>query len=328
MSDSASLADMPEVEGLHDYWASQMGALPPRGELRDRLLLDTLGLGNQQVLDKLHSERPSFEDFKQWILAIVGLPDPVLLSRYHGWLNGSDPDEAATAQLAAIAAMPPVLDDTALAHWDEHGYVVLPDAITPDEIAAVTDLLWETIGASPDDPESWRNAKTNGIMVPQFQHPALEAARRSPRVHKAFAQLWGSENLWVTIDRMGFNPPVSIGGFKGSNIHWDASLVRPIPFATQGVLYLSDTAEDQGAFRCVPGFHHNIDQWLENLGDADPRSVDLSAHVKYVAGRAGDLIIWRQDLPHAASSNHSTQPRLAQYITYYSPDLFIQSEWR
>ncbi|MDO9368286.1 MAG: phytanoyl-CoA dioxygenase family protein [Sphingopyxis sp.] len=322
------MAVMADVACLEEYWASHTGNAPPLAEMIGKLLLDTLGLGNQQVFEQLYVARLSFEEFKAWILATAGPPDPVLLARYHGWLTERSPGKAAKAQLAAIAAMPDVLDAQALLHWDTHGYVTLSDAIDADEVAAVEALLWETIGASPGDPESWYSARTNGIMVPLFQHPALEAARRSKRVHKAFAQLWGSENLWVTIDRMGFNPPEREGHpFSGSDIHWDASLVQPIPFATQGVLYLSDTGEDQGAFRCVPGFHRRIDKWLAGLNGADPRAVDHSADVRYVAGKAGDLIIWRQDLPHAASPNRSTRPRLAQYLTYYSPDMVVRP-WR
>lgn len=319
------MAEMPEVACLEEYWASHTGNGPPLDEMLGKLLLDTLGLGNQQVFEQLYLVKPDFAGFAAWILETAGPPDPVLLDRYHAWLYEQPPGKAAEAQLAAIAAMPPVLDVAALAHWDEHGYVILSDAISADEIEAVKALLWQTIEASPDNPESWYSAKTNGIMVPHFQSSALEAARRSQRVHKAFAQLWGTENLWVLIDRMGFNPPERLDHpFSGSDIHWDASLVQPIPFHTQAVLYLTDTEEDQGAFRCVPGFHRRIDDWLAGLNGANPREVDLSADVKHVAGKAGDLIIWRQDLPHAASPNRSTQPRLAQYLTYYSPDMVIR----
>ena len=322
------MSEVLEIACLEEFWASHSGKRPPLDEMVGKLLLDTLGLGNQQVFEQLYGVKPDYPGFVQWILDTAGHPDPRLVDRYHAWLYDMPPGEEAQAQLDAIAAMDDVLGAAALAHWDEHGYVVLPDAISSAEIEAVTALLWQVIEASPDDTESWFSARTNGIMVPHFQSPALEAARRSPRVHKAFAQLWGSTNLWVTIDRMGFNPPERPDRpFAGSDIHWDASLVQPIPFHTQAVLYLGDTAEDQGAFRCVPGFHKRIDDWLAGLDGANPREVDLSAGVKHVAGKAGDLIIWRQDLPHAASPNRSDKPRLAQYLTYYSPDLVIRP-WR
>lgn len=319
---------MPVVEGLREFYDAKMCGGPPRPEMHDKLLLDTLSLGNQQMFQKLNFDRPDFELFQYWIVETAGLPDPALLDRYHSWLAGRTPGPAAQEQLSAIAALPPVLDEAALAHWEKHGYVVFHDAITPDEIAAVCTLLWEAIGASPDNPASWPTASTDGIMVTRFQHPALEAARRSPRIWKAFAQLWGETDLWVTIDRMGFNPPEATSGFRGSGLHWDASLVQPVPFGTQAVLYLTDTAEDQGAFQCVPGFHHRIDAWLSEQRDIPPRHVDLSAEAVHVPGRAGDLIIWRQDLPHAASPNRTDRPRLVQYLNYYSPDMVIQPEWR
>jgi len=34
-----------------------------------------------------------------------------------------------------------------------------------------------------------------------------------------------------------------------------------------------------------------------------------------VAGRAGDLVIWHQALPHGSSPNHSLRPRIVQYVT-------------
>ncbi len=37
--------------------------------------------------------------------------------------------------------------------------------------------------------------------------------------------------------------------------------------------------------------------------------------VKSIAGKAGDLLIWDQMLPHGNGHNTSDQPRLAQYIT-------------
>lgn len=320
---------LPEIACLEEFWAAQLGRGLPLQQMIAKLLLDTLGLGNQQVYAFFRAETPDYERFRAWILETAGPPDPALLSRYHGWLFDMPPSAEAQAGLSEIAAMEPVLDEAALGHWDEHGFVVLHDAISADEAAAVRALIWQQTGASPDDPGSWYAPRPDGIMIARFQHPALEAARRSPRVRKAFAQLWGSEDLWVTIDRIGFNPPVRPGHpFAGSDLHWDVSLARPIPFGTQAVLYLADTTADQGAFRCVPGFHRGIEAWLDGPGADDPRRIDLSAGQVHVEGAEGDLIIWRQDLPHGASPNTSTRPRLAQYLNMYSPDMVIREQWR
>ena len=66
------------------------------------------------------------------------------------------------------------------------------DAITPAQCAALAELVYESVGARPDDPETWYSwANRQGVMVQIFQHPAMDAARRSTRKHKAFAQLLG-----------------------------------------------------------------------------------------------------------------------------------------
>ncbi|GAA0312884.1 hypothetical protein GCM10009087_23800 [Sphingomonas oligophenolica] len=320
------------IRGLSDYWASRTGRSPDAliSEEQTRLLLDTLGLGIEQAASYLGADWPDYPTFEAWILATAGEPDPLLLARYDAWLDGAPPPDAERRRQQAIEAMMPVLDADALAGWDAEGFVILRRAITLDEAKAAEALLWRLAMAAPDDPDSWyRGPRNNGIMVQHFQDPALEAARRSPRVHKAFAQLWGSTDLWMTTDRMSFNPPERPGRpFQGPLLHWDVSLALPIPFATQGILYLTDTSADQGALQLVPGFHHRIEDWLDGLGDADPREVDLSAEARTIAAGAGDLVIWRHDLPHGASPNRTDRPRMAQYINMYPADLTSHPVWR
>ncbi|HEX5183872.1 MAG TPA: phytanoyl-CoA dioxygenase family protein [Allosphingosinicella sp.] len=324
---SACLADVP---GLEAYWAHatrRPGAAAP-AEMDVRLLLDTLGLGIEQT-GRFLEPAPPFGTFTAWIEAQAGTPDPLRLERYRAWHDGREPPEPVCRQQRALADAPPVLDEADLARWDEDGYAILRRAIAPEEARAAEQLLWQAVGAGPDDPESWYGARRGGIMVPVYQHPALEPARRAPRIHKAFAQLWGREDLWMTTDRMSFNPPERpFSRFQGPKLHWDVSLAWPIPFATQGILYLTDTGADQGAFRLVPGFHRRIRSWLEGLGDADPRRVDLEDEAIGIAAAAGDLIIWRWDLPHGASPNRSNRPRMAQYVNMYPADLVTNPVWR
>ncbi|MFS2108706.1 phytanoyl-CoA dioxygenase family protein [Sphingomonas sp. Sphisp140] len=330
MADAEPLP-FPKVRRLHEYWERQshFRPSPPEEWMADNILLDALGLGIEQTASFFNEGPCDFAGFCNWILATAGRPDPLVIARYHAMLDGAPPPPAIAARLAAIDAMPDALDAGDLAHWEVQGYVILRGAITPAEAAAAADLLWETIGGDPADPATWHSQRGQGMMVQRFQHPALDAVRRSARVHKAFAQLWGTSDLWPHVDRMSFNAPLAANrGFTSPRLHWDVSLIPPIPYGMLGVLYLTDTAEDQGAFELVPGFHHGLAAWLESLGGADPRKVDLSSRAVRVAAGAGDLIIWRHDLPHGASPNRTDTPRLAQYVTFYSAEMAIQPEWR
>lgn len=96
------------------------------------------------------------------------------------------------------------------------------------------------------------------------------------------------------------------------------SLHPPFRFGTQGLIYLCDTPAHQGAFSCVPGFHHRLESWLAALpADTDPRRVDLTAQVRPIAAEAGDMVIWHQALPHGSSPNRGTYPRIVQYLNMY-----------
>jgi hypothetical protein len=320
-----------DIPGLRDIWSARTHRTPyqPRSDQFDRVVFDLLGVGLEQVLQYLGQDAPSFEGFEDWILATAGQPDGEAVARYKAALAGAPLPPSVQARLDAIEAAPAVLGPAELAQWESEGFVILRNALTRDEAQAAEQLLWRVIGLDQDNLSNWRPRNARGIMIQHFQDPALEVARRSPRVHKAFAQLWGTADLWPSVDRMSFNPPEAFGlPFQGPHLHWDVSLALPIPFATQGILYLTDTAADQGALQVVPGFHRRIEAWLDDLGNADPRQVDLSAEAVTIPANAGDLVIWRQDLPHGASPNRTSRPRMAQYVNFYSATTPSHPVWR
>jgi hypothetical protein len=294
----------------------------------NRIALNTLGISAEELREVL----PRFdavEDLLAWSEARAGGLDAVELDRLEAVLTGGPMPEAARRRIAAIEAAEPVLDAAALQFWDENGYVIVPAVITPDEVKALVDVVWPAVGADRDDPSSWR-LTDHGIMVQLFQHPALTPGRTSPRLLKAFAQIWGTADLWTSLDRVSFNPPERPGVvFPGPRLHWDISLAPPVTFQVQGMIYLTDTRAEHGAFECVPGFHKRIDAWVEGLGEGvDPRRVDLSAGARRIEADAGDLIIWHSALPHGASPNTGSQPRLAQYVTQSPANLRAADHWR
>ena len=103
--------------------------------------------------------------------------------------------------------------------------------------------------------------------------------------------------LPVLVDQLFPDDDENLETLRGAAlVTFDGQEVANLNAQVQGVLYLTDTAANQGAFRCVPGFHRRIETWLKSLpSGADPRREDLEKFGAVpIAGRAGDLIIWHQ----------------------------------
>ena len=205
--------------------------------------------------------------------------------------------------------------------WDENGYVVVPSAVPTPYLKATIAAIAGFLCVDPDHPETWYADPPRRLgFVEQYHHQAFWNNRQHPRVYGAFADLWGTDKLWVSFDRANMTPPKRLDrphGFHEPLIHWDfdASL-HPDRFSVQGVLYLTDTDEDQGGFQCVPGFHRRFSDWVKTQpSDRNPGQPDMAGlTLRKVSGKAGDLLIWHSLLPHGNSENMSERPRWSQYI--------------
>jgi len=227
----------------------------------------------------------------------------------------------------------PVLSAADMDCWNEQGYVIIRNAISAEDCENTIQAICDFIQIKRDDPATWYlpHPARQGIMVQLFQHPALEKNRQSKKIRAAYEQLWERSDLWVNTDRVGFNPPeTEIWKFPGPGLHWDVSLAFPIPFGLQGILYLADTAANQGAFTLVTGFQHRVEDWLNNLAPTtNPRTEELyGLGATPVAANVGDFIIWHQALPHGSSPNHASQPRFVQYINYAPLDAEVNPVWK
>jgi len=296
----------------------------------DNTLLSGLRLPLRETFTYLCQNAPSFEQFESWILEKNGgALDPVRVRRLNAALEGK---HGASTGCVSEAISEPVLTPSDLDFWEENGYVVLHDAVPPEQCEAAAQAIYTFLNMDPKEPGTWYGGpQGHSIWIPLYHHPAFWVNRESPRVHRAFAQIWGRDDLWVSVDQGGMNPPQKPGWqFPGPNLHFDVSISLPIPFGVQGILYLTDTAADQGAFTCVPGFHRRIESWLNALPPSvDPRGENLEALGPVpIAGRAGDLIIWHHALPHGASPNRSTRPRVVQYIKMRPSDWGHNPTWR
>jgi hypothetical protein len=287
-----------------------------------RAVLDRIGVGLEPAHVFIGRERPSANQLDRWLQEQVGGAIDAVVVEDANAIAVGQVTPARRSEQARIELTDPVLSAGDLAFWAEHGYVVVPAAAPPRACAALRQAIFEHIGAAPDDPESWYDRHLNhGIMVQLFHAPGIADIHASMRIHKAFAQVAGTTDLIMSSDRCGFNAPVRPDHpYTGARLHFDLpSFDPPVASHLQGILYLSDTGESQGAFRCVPGFHRRIDAWLESLAPSrDPNQEDLEALGPVpIAAANGDLIIWDARLPHGPGPNTATEPRIVHYLRMY-----------
>jgi len=270
------------------------------------------GIGMEETLKFLYQERPKMQQFHQW------------LSSTKTYQNYTPPN----------VELDDVLSTDDLSFWHEHGYIVLKNAISATDASDTRNAILAFLNTSINEPSTWyqNHEAKEGLMVLFTQHPALEKNRTSPIIRKAYEQLYGSKEIFSVIDKVSFNPPETHHyQFKGSPLHWDVSLQTPIPYKLQGLLYLTDVYEDSGAFHCVPGFHRTIEKWLSEIPDSNINPRDYAIETLKpipITGKAGDLIIWHQALPHCATPNKSNLPRIVQYLTYFPTQLEEQRIWK
>jgi hypothetical protein len=325
------------VRHLKLFWSRQMAARAGQANggadsaewVASQTLICGLGLGLHETLQYLISAQPSFDQFEHWILEKNGGSiEPARIARINAALSG---DAVAAAPADMVEGEPPLTPED-LSFWEENGYVILHGAVALENCEAAARAIYEFTGADPANPQTWyRQPQGHSIWIPLLHHPALCANRKSARIHRAFAQLWGRDDMWATVDQGGFNPPERPGwSFPGPFLHWDVSLSTPIPFGVQGILYLTDTDANQGAFTCVPGFHRRIESWLSGLPPGvDPREVNLyQLGPAPIAGKAGDLIIWHQALPHGSSPNRAALPRVVQYLSMRPSQWEYRETWK
>ncbi|THD30546.1 phytanoyl-CoA dioxygenase family protein [uncultured Flavobacterium sp.] len=270
-------------------------------------VLYRLGISMEDTLQFLYFEKPDFGSFKSWIKA--NRKDSVISVEFEEVLSKQD-----------------------LEFWDKNGYVILKEVISKEECKATENAIWEFLGMNPEKKDTWyeRHAEQKGLMVNFSNHQTLNRNRLSERIYKAYVQLYKTDKIYPTIDKVSFNPPETENfKFMGSPLHWDVSLKTPIPYGLQGLLYLTDCGPDDGAFHCVPGFHKEINSWLEKLQpDEHPREKAPEALTAMpVTGNAGDFIIWQNTLPHCATANRGKTPRMVQYLTYFPNDYQSALEW-
>lgn len=235
-----------------------------------------------------------------------------------------------------------ILSEADWQFWIQNGYIVIKNAVPREQAARTAAFLWEFEEKKADDPETWYTPPraemmmkelTNTGMVEVYNHQELWNNRQMPRVYDAFVDVWGTEKLWVTIDRANLNFPIRPGFEYKGFIHWDYD-PETKPQNVQGVLALADqTDENMGGFQCIPELYRNYDTWkLTQPEDRDHFKPDVTGfEMVKVKMEAGDLLIFNSLLAHGIRPNRTEDKvRIAQYISMMpaQPENEALRQWR
>jgi hypothetical protein len=205
-------------------------------------------------------------------------------------------------------------------HLRGRGWTCIRAAVPRELCSRLVGVLESELDVPVRDPSRWDDYGGMGRdLLPIWGHQAQWDIRQHPQMHRIWATLWGTEQLWVALDSCRFSPPWRPGYAEPYGIHWDHDPWDARQALLQGVLALTDTAADQGGFRYVPSLWHDRDAWpraptIDVDGDAGWLADTKEREVVHVPAQAGDLIVWDSRLPHGNSKNLSAVPRLAFYV--------------
>src|SRR4029434_510690 len=107
----------------------------------------------------------------------------------------------------------------------EQGYLVIPDVVPKALCERSAEAICAFISVDPDDPSTWRNYLKQGHgIVPLHHHQALWDVPQLPVLHQIFSTIYGTEKLWVTLDRGSFKVPDRAHDepFRMDPVHWDS----------------------------------------------------------------------------------------------------------
>lgn len=218
-------------------------------------------------------------------------------------------------------------------HFIDDGFVRIENAFSVDLARQCRDALWDQIGLSPDEPETWTKPV---IRVDSMASSIFVEAANTPSLYRAYDQLVG-EDRWLAPKALGTFPirfpsletpgddgwhvDMSFGTNTPDFMEWRAN-VKSSGRALLMLFLFSDIGPDDAPTRIRKGSHRTIARELLPYGEAGASLRQLSADayettrdcaVELATGPAGTVYLCHPFLVHAAQPHRGREPRfLAQ----------------
>ncbi len=219
-------------------------------------------------------------------------------------------------------------------YLEEEGYVVLKETLSKTEAQKTLDLLWDYLedldtGIERHNPSTWDDSRwptsAHGGILPSYGigHSKSQWYLRSiPNVKKAFAKIWGTQELLTSFDGVSLWRPWNINpAWKTETgqswFHIDQHPIsRPGKQCVQGLVNLLPTSEEIGGNVMIPGSHNyfeDIPKEYEERLSRLPLGIDhfrfpnddpkLSSKKPIMCHmEPGDMLLWDSRTIHCSNS--------------------------
>ncbi|MDT0456838.1 phytanoyl-CoA dioxygenase family protein [Streptomyces sp. DSM 41527] len=240
----------------------------------------------------------------------------------------------------------------------QDGFVKIAGAFPEETAGACRARLWQETGKDPADPATWTEPV---IRIPPINDPPFLESCNTPRLHRAYDQLYGA-GRWIAPEWPGTFPvrfphpdtPMDTAWHFDAGWHvdeqWfealedggDLGKVDPYGFRYnihsrgRALLILplySDVGPDDAPTVIRVGSHLDVPAMLAPFGEEGCGLIDddvldrATAHRREVlaTGRAGDVYLVHPFLVHAAQANRTGRPKFMAQASV-EPRELVQTE--
>jgi hypothetical protein len=283
----------------------------------EEIWLGFYGLGKFETYQFVYAQCSSITHLQEWMIDLKGesfIQESA--AAFEDWNKQKQANTPVTNPRDCS-----ILSEAQWQSWHQQGYIKVSDLVAEPVCEAVCQLICTRLGVDLSAPETWYNNHPDwhGLMLQVYQHESIHVIKTLPAIKQLFFELYGTSHIIANTEKVSFNPPETLTWkFRHNKLHWDIDFNKPDQHYIQGLVYLNDVPENRGPLTVVPGFHHQFNEWMKTYPDPhEAQQVMLNTFTgSPVPGKKGDLILWLQTLPHAASANYSNLPRFVQYLSF------------
>ena len=218
--------------------------------------------------------------------------------------------------------MQTILEDTyaqKVSEFEERGFVIIPSALTPEQVASVNHTLDEDLRQSPD---AWLGFNQGLVQTVDLiaRTPELDFVIENPPMVGFLQNVLGDDITFEEFDIMIREPTSRPQDFKG----WHRDLIRDYARRMEigyisVIYYLTDVTETDHCFSIIPETH-------ARLVDLRPEDVEPGSEVDCL-GSAGTAVVFHGRCIHSGKLKPQSRQRRTLHVYYWSAGNPRASEW-